>query len=46
MGHSAQDGGLSICQGGVAARIQMALIGLEVVCKSVAQVLCPTFKQK
>lgn len=34
MGHSAQDGGLSMCQGGVAAKMQMALIELEVVCKA------------
>lgn len=46
MGHSARDGGSSICQGGVAAKIQMALIELEVVCKSVAPILCPTLKKK
>lgn len=44
MGHSAQDGGLSICQGGVTAKMQMALIELEVVCKSIVPILCPAFK--
>lgn len=44
-GHSAQDGGLSLCQRGTSAKIPMALIEMEAVCERVVLLLGPTFKK-
>lgn len=44
-GRSTQDGGLPLCQWGIPAKIQMALIELEVVWKRVVLILCPRFKK-